>query len=142
MNPWPKHPVIYEINTWVWLHELSVKYHTLITLKTVPEEEWNTIGDLGMDAVWFMGVWERSPAGIDIANKNEGLLADFRRALPDYRTEDNVGSPYCVRRYEVDGSPGRHGRACGGQTGTRATGYEAAPRFRSQPCGAGSPMGR
>ena len=33
MNPWPKHPVIYEINTWVWLHELSVKYHTLITLK-------------------------------------------------------------------------------------------------------------
>ncbi len=106
MNPWPKHPVIYEINTWVWLHELSVKYHTLITLKTVPEDEWNTIGDLGMDAVWFMGVWERSPAGIDIANKNEGLLADFRRALPDYRTEDNVGSPYCVRRYVVDGRLG------------------------------------
>ena len=26
MNPWPKHPVIYEINTWVWLGELSQKY--------------------------------------------------------------------------------------------------------------------
>jgi hypothetical protein len=102
MNPWPKYPVIYEINTWVWLHELSVKYRSLVTLATVPEDEWNTIGQLGMDAVWFMGVWERSPAGIDIANKNEGLLTDFRRALPDYRTEDNVGSPYCVRRYEVD----------------------------------------
>jgi hypothetical protein len=102
MNPWPKHPVIYEINTWVWLHELSVKYRSLVTLATVPEEEWNTIGQLGMDVVWFMGVWERSPAGIDIANKNEGLLTDFQRALPDYRTEDNVGSPYCVRRYEVD----------------------------------------
>ena len=121
MNPWPKHPVIYEINTWVWLHELSVKYHTLITLQAVPEEEWDAIGDLGMDAVWFMGVWERSPAGIDIANKNEGLLADFRRALPDYRTEDNVGSPYCVRRYEAD-------PRLGGREGLAAARQELARR--------------
>ena len=106
MNPWPRYPLIYEINTWVWLHELSAQYRRLITLSTVPEEVWDDIGTLGMDAVWFMGVWERSPAGIDIANKNEGLQADFRRALPDYRTEDNVGSPYCVRRYEVDSRMG------------------------------------
>jgi glycosidase len=31
-----------------------------------------------------------------------GLLEDFRRALPDFSAEDNVGSPYCVRRYGVD----------------------------------------
>ena len=55
-----------------------------------------------VDAVWFMGVWERSPAGIAVANRNKGLLEDFQRALPDFRPEDNVGSPYCVRRYAVD----------------------------------------
>jgi hypothetical protein len=33
---------------------------------------------------------------------NEGLLADFLRALPDFTDRDNVGSPYCVRRYTVD----------------------------------------
>ena len=49
-----------------------------------------------------MGVWERSPAGIAISMRNEGLLEDFRRALPDFSPEDNVGSPYCVRRYVVD----------------------------------------
>ena len=49
-----------------------------------------------------MGVWERSPAGIAIAKKNPGLLEDFHRALPDFPSEDNVGSPYCVRGYEVD----------------------------------------
>lgn len=32
---------------------------------------------------------------------NDGLVADFRRALPDFTADDNVGSPYCVRRYEV-----------------------------------------
>jgi len=49
-----------------------------------------------------MGVWERSPAGIKIAMRNQWLLEDFRRALPDFSAEDNVGSPYCVRRYVVD----------------------------------------
>jgi hypothetical protein len=67
------------------------------------------LGLFGFDAVWLMGVWDRSPSGIAIANRNHGLLEDFRRALPDFRSEDNVGSPYCVRRYVVDehlGGPG------------------------------------
>jgi len=50
----------------------------------------------------LMGVEERSRAGIGIANQNKKLLEEFHRALPDFRSEDNVGSPYCVRRYVVD----------------------------------------
>ena len=106
MSTWPKHPDIYEINTWVWLTELSKKAGKSIDLACVPTVEWDAIAALGFDAVWLMGVWERSPAGIAVANKNPGLLDDFRRALPDFRSEDNVGSPYCVRRYEVDGHLG------------------------------------
>ena len=102
MSAWPRYPVIYEINTWVWLQELSQKYKSPVTLAKVTREEWDFIADLKVDAVWFMGVWERSPAGIAIANQNKGLLEDFRRALSDFRPEDNVGSPYCVRRYVVD----------------------------------------
>ena len=102
MSKWPRYPTIYEINTWVWLSDLSQKHKKRITLNSVPAAEWDAIKDYGFDAVWLMGVWERSPAGITIANQNEGLMADFRRALPDFRTEDNVGSPYCVRRYVVD----------------------------------------
>jgi hypothetical protein len=106
MKPWPKHPVIYEINTWVWLNELSRKYHRTITLATVPSEEWDFLTFFSFDAVWFMGIWERSPAGIAVANQNQGLLEDFRRALPDFQTGDNVGSPYCVKRYRVDANLG------------------------------------
>ncbi len=29
MNPWPKDPVIYEINTWFWLRELSQEFNLL-----------------------------------------------------------------------------------------------------------------
>jgi hypothetical protein len=99
---WSRYPIIYEINTWVWLQELSQKYPGPVTLATVPGQEWDSIADWHVDALWLMGVWERSPAGIAITNQNQGLREAFRRALPDYRPEDNVGSPYCVRRYVVD----------------------------------------
>jgi len=99
---WPRYPSLYEINTWVWLSGLSEKYSKPIDLASVPPAEWDAIAACGFNAVWLMGVWERSPAGIAIANKNPGLLEDFRRALPDFRPEDNVGSAYCIRRYVVD----------------------------------------
>jgi alpha amylase-like protein len=99
---WPKYPTVYEINAWVWLSELSRKFTRDINLSSVPAGEWDAIAAYGFDAVWLMGVWERSPLGIAIANENKGLVEDFRRALPDFRADDNVGSPYCIRRYVVD----------------------------------------
>ncbi|MGA2956096.1 MAG: alpha-amylase family glycosyl hydrolase [Thermodesulfobacteriota bacterium] len=106
---WPRYPIIYEINTWVWLQELSRKYGVPVTLDTVPAQEWDSLAGLQVDAVWLMGVWERSPVGIRIAMQDPGLLADFRRALPDFSAQDNVGSPYCVRRYVVDEHLGGRG---------------------------------
>jgi hypothetical protein len=106
LSVWPRYPSIYEINTWVWLSEISHKYGTTINLSCVPPAEWDAIASFGFDAVWFMGVWERSPTGIAVSNQNASLLEDFRRALPDFRSEDNVGSPYCVRRYVVDDALG------------------------------------
>jgi hypothetical protein len=106
---WPKRPVIYEINTWVWLHELGLRYERPIDLGNVPPEIWDSLASLKIDAVWFMGVWERSPEGIRISLQNRNLVGDFQRALPDFTEKDNVGSPYCVRQYRVNphlGGPG------------------------------------
>jgi hypothetical protein len=121
VRPWPKHPLIYEINTWVWLNELGRKHGRPVTLATTPAAEWDELSALGADAVWLMGVWERSPAGIEIANRNAGLIESFRHALPDFRPEDNVGSPYCVRRYAVD-------KRLGGREGLAAARKELARR--------------
>jgi Alpha amylase, catalytic domain len=102
LSSWPGYPTIYEINTWVWLSELGERAGNSVTLSSVPQAEWDIIAKFGFDGVWLMGVWERSPAGIAIANRNKSLLDDFKRALPDFRPQDNVGSAYCVRRYSVD----------------------------------------
>jgi glycosidase len=95
-----EHPYIYEINTWLWLDELGVG------LSGVPDAEWEAIAALGFDAVWLMGMWERSPAGIAIALQNEALQESFRAALPDVSNGDVVGSPYCIRDYTVAGHLG------------------------------------
>ena len=109
MTGWPEQPVIYEINTAVWLDALSPAGRRRLTLADVPASSWDEITPAGANAVWLMGVWERSPAGLALANTNAGLQASFRDALPDLRAEDVIGSPYCVRRYVADAAFG--GRA-------------------------------
>src|SRR6185312_16190578 len=103
MQPKSAPPLIFEINTWVWLNELSRQHGRLTTLANVPDSEWQAVADLGFDAVWLMGVWERSPTGIQIAREFESFMEEFPRILPNYNPdEDLVGSPYCIRDYRVD----------------------------------------
>ncbi|MBB2941295.1 hypothetical protein FB565_000999 [Actinoplanes lutulentus] len=102
MSGWPSSPTIYEIDTWPWLEGLSRRLGRTVTLGEVPGEIWDEVAADGLDAVWLMGVWERSPAGLALAHTNEGLQQAFRQALPDFTPDDVVGSPYCVRRYSAD----------------------------------------
>jgi hypothetical protein len=102
MTGWPGQPVIYEINTAVWLDELSRASGRPVTLASVTAADWDAAVPAGVDAVWLMGVWGRSPAGLALANANTELQASFTDALPDLRRTDVIGSPYCVRRYLVD----------------------------------------
>jgi hypothetical protein len=107
-----KHPIVYEINTWVWLDDLSKRFKKRITLATVPDEVIEELAAWGVDAVWMMGVWERSPRGREIALAHPDLQGDYNSALPAWTPDDVVGSPYAVHRYEVDAHlGGREGLA-------------------------------
>jgi hypothetical protein len=98
----PRRPTVYEINTAVWLERLGRGRGGRLTLDEVQGAEWDAIARLPVDAVWLMGVWQRSPAGLEIALANPDLDAANRAALPDLRTGDVIGSPYCVHDYVVD----------------------------------------
>ncbi|MFL6160806.1 MAG: alpha-amylase [Jatrophihabitantaceae bacterium] len=123
MTGWPDVPAIYEVNTAVWLDELSRRTGRPVLLGEVTAADWDAVCPDGIDAVWLMGVWQRSPAGLEIARDNGELMASFRAALPDLRDEDVIGSPYCVRRYVVDDS-------FGGPAGLAAARRELAARGR------------
>jgi glycosidase len=93
----PKQPVIYEINTPVFLAKLSKKYDRHIKLDSVPPEEWEALASLPVDAVWLMGVWERSPYSRKVSTHN----TELKIALPTLTEADNIGSAYSVRAYKV-----------------------------------------
>lgn len=102
MSNWPAYPTVYEINTWAWLHDLTLGASRPVTLGSVPQAELDRLAGFGFDALWLMGVWQRSPRGREIAQELPHLQAEYRRALPDYTSEDVVGSPYAIYRYQVD----------------------------------------
>jgi hypothetical protein len=99
---WPAHPAVHEIFTWVWLHDLAEREGRPVTLADVPAAAWDDVARAGFDAVWLVGVWERSPMGAAIARTNPAMHAAQAEALPDLTDDDVVGSAYCVRAYRVD----------------------------------------
>jgi hypothetical protein len=96
------HPHLYEINTWPWLDEWSRKSGRLLTLGGIPDREWDALRDRGIDLVYLMGIWERSPFGRQIALNNPPLWRAFDAALPDWTVNDVAGSAYCISGYQPD----------------------------------------
>lgn len=117
----PVNPLVHEIFTWVWLRDLAGRFRAPVTLADVPEVAWDEIAGAGIDAVWLMGVWERSVAGATIARENPAMAAAQRDALADITDDDVVGSAYCIRNYRVD-------EHLGGEAGLAVARRELASR--------------
>src|SRR6186997_2091213 len=98
---WPRYPLVYEINTRVWLRELSARHGRTVTLATVPAQELAPLAALGFDAAWLMGVWTTGPEPVWVARNDAVMRAEYARALPDVTDDDIIGSPYAISRYEV-----------------------------------------
>ena len=96
------HPHLYEINTWVWLEELSAKYGRYLRLDDVPDAEWDVLADLGFDFVYLMGVWWRSLMGRRLFRTDPRNFPNFDAALPDWKVRDIVGSPFSIQEYDPD----------------------------------------
>ena len=99
---WPTSPVVYEVNTAVWLREVSERAGVPLSLASVPAGEWDAVVPDGVTIVWLMGLWTRSPAGRALALANDSLRASWSTVLPDWTEDDVVGSPYCITDYVPD----------------------------------------
>ncbi len=109
MSNWPAHPVICELNTWVWLSDLGQQEGPVVTLGNVPQTELERLAGYGFNGLWLMGVWERSPGARQDDLRHPAKLDGFRLALPDFAPEDAIGSPYAIHSYRVDARLGGDG---------------------------------
>ncbi len=97
-----KNPHIYEINLMTWLFDLTRREGREINLRNIPRGEWRHLKEMGMDLIWLMGIWERSPYSVDRARDAPQLVQACRSILKDFEMRDIVGSPYAVHDYIPD----------------------------------------
>jgi len=105
MQP-PLHPSLFQINTRVWLTELSRKLRRPAKLDDIPDAELDRIADQGFDWAWFLSVWQTGPAGQQVSRTNPEWRKEFQETLPDLREEDIPGSGFAITGYAVPESLG------------------------------------
>lgn len=87
---WMPGVVMIAKNTLVWLDQLSKSYQREINrLDQIPEEELDTLASYGFNALWLIGLWERSQASKTIKHWCGNTEAE--------------SSAYSVKRYQIAG---------------------------------------
>jgi glycosidase len=97
----PRYPLLYQINTRVWLTEWSRKLRQCATLDDLPDAELDRIAEMGFDWVWLLSVWQTGLAGRRISRSNPEWRKEFQETLSDLREEDIAGSGFAIIAYTV-----------------------------------------
>ncbi len=97
----PLYPSLYQINTRVWLTELSRTLGRPTTLDDIPDKELDRIVALGFDWVWFLSVWQTGIASRKISRAAPDWRQEFQRTLPDLCDDDIPGSGFAITAYTV-----------------------------------------
>src|SRR5262249_38613869 len=97
----PRYPSLYQINTRVWLTELSEKLGRHATLDDIPDTELDRLAQIGFDWVWFLSVWQTGPSAQRVSRANPEWRKEFQETLPDLREEDIAGSGFAITGYTV-----------------------------------------
>jgi len=53
-----QYPSLYQINTRVWLTELSRNLRRPATLDDIPDADLDRLAEMGFEWVWFLSVWQ------------------------------------------------------------------------------------
>ncbi|HAF61639.1 MAG TPA: hypothetical protein DCK95_04865 [Anaerolineaceae bacterium] len=92
-SAWKKNLVLIAKNANVWLVQLSRKYgRTIQHLDQIPVEELAQLADWGINSLWLIGVWERSPAS--------------ERIKELYGRTETTASAYSIKEYRIAASLG------------------------------------
>lgn len=85
---WKKNLVLIAKNANVWLVQLSHQYGKEITrLDQIPVQEIELLSERGINSLWLIGIWERSPAS--------------RKIKELYGRTDTAASAYSIKDYRI-----------------------------------------
>ena len=95
-------PSLYQVNTRVWLTELSRGLGRPAILDDIPDAALDAVAGWGFDWVWCLSVWSTGPASRRISLTDPEWRREFEHTLPDLHDDDIRGSGFAIRGYTVD----------------------------------------
>lgn len=98
----PLYPSLYQINTRVWLTDVSRAVGRGATLDDIPDSALDRLAEIGFDWVWLLSVWQTGPAGRQVSRSHPELRKGFLDTLPDLTDDDIAGSGFAITGYAVD----------------------------------------
>ena len=106
---WMTSCVLLAKSIYVWLDQLSIRYRRVITtLAEIPDEELAGLARQGFNALWLIGIWERSGASKRIKQLSGNPEAEASAyALHAYRVADDLGGESAL--HELEQRCQRHG---------------------------------
>jgi Alpha amylase, catalytic domain len=105
-DPTTRYPLLFQINTRVWLTELARNLGRAATLDDIPDAELDRFARMGFEWIWLLSVWQTGPTGQRISRSIPELRKEFAETLPDLREEDIAGSGFAITGYTVHPSLG------------------------------------
>jgi glycosidase len=103
------YPLLFQVNTRVWLTELSRTLRRPATLDDIPDADLDRLAEMGFDWVWFLSVWQTGPAGQGVSRSHPEWRKEFKETLSDLREEDIPGSGFAITGYTVHRALGGEG---------------------------------
>jgi hypothetical protein len=97
----PRSRSLYQINTRVWLTDLSRTLGRPATLDDIPDAELDRWAEWGFDWIWLLSVWQTGPAGQLVSRSNPDWRPGFLETLPDLCEDDIPGSGFAITSYTV-----------------------------------------
>ena len=95
------YPSLYQINTRVWLTDLTKNQARQATLDDIPDSELDRLAETGFDWIWLLSVWTTGEAARKISRENPEWRIDFEKTLPDLQDKDIAGSGFAITGYTV-----------------------------------------
>jgi hypothetical protein len=97
----PKYPALYQVNTRVWLTDLSRKLGRRATLDDIPDAELDRLAERGFDWIWLLSVWQTGPDAQRVSRTNPVWRHEFEQTLSDLTDDDIPGSGFAITGYTV-----------------------------------------
>src|SRR5262245_52661643 len=97
----PRYPSLFQINTRVWLTDLSQALGRPALLDDIPDLQLDRLAAKGFDWVWLLSVWQTGLVGQRVSRENQAWRSEFEQTLPDLSDQDIAGSGFAIAGYSV-----------------------------------------